>query len=133
MRDVNCIEVRTEFVGFWRGNLGSERRRRLLEHLGGCAGCDRAFRGFALSAPVLHSEVLPAAEPIAERWRRPARAEPTRLAWLAAGAMATLALAATLTAYLAIASPEETLDQALSPPDTAAELGPNPLDFTVKG
>lgn len=52
---MNCFEARQDFVGFWRGALDGERRRALLAHLNGCSKCDRAFRAFALTAPMLHS------------------------------------------------------------------------------
>lgn len=53
---MNCFEARQDFVGFWRGALDGERRRELLAHLKGCSKCDRAFRAFALTAPMLHSK-----------------------------------------------------------------------------
>jgi hypothetical protein len=51
---MNCFEARQDFVSFWQSALDSERRRELLAHLKGCAKCDRAFRAFALTAPMLH-------------------------------------------------------------------------------
>ncbi len=59
---MNCFEARQDFVSFWRGALDGERRRDLLAHLKGCAKCDRAFRAFALTAPMLHSGGAAAAE-----------------------------------------------------------------------
>jgi hypothetical protein len=52
---MNCFEARQDFVGFWQSALDGERRRELLTHLKGCAKCDRAFRAFALTAPMLHA------------------------------------------------------------------------------
>ena len=52
---MNCFEARQDFVGFWQSALGDERRRNLLAHLKGCPKCDRAFRAFALTAPMLHA------------------------------------------------------------------------------
>src|SRR5260221_12765299 len=52
---MNCFEARQDFVSFWQSALESERRRELLAHLKGCSKCDRAFRAFALTAPMLHS------------------------------------------------------------------------------
>ena len=52
---MNCFEARQDFVGFWQGTLGDERRGNLLAHLKGCPKCDRAFRAFALTAPILHA------------------------------------------------------------------------------
>jgi hypothetical protein len=51
---MNCFEARQDFVSFWQSALDGERRRELLAHLKGCAKCDRAFRAFALTAPMLH-------------------------------------------------------------------------------
>jgi hypothetical protein len=51
---MNCFEARQDFVSFWQSALDGERRRELLAHLKGCARCDRAFRAFALTAPMLH-------------------------------------------------------------------------------
>ncbi|MBV8056011.1 MAG: hypothetical protein JO071_12310 [Deltaproteobacteria bacterium] len=39
--------------------MGGERQAQLLTHLRGCAICDRSFRVFALTAPVLHSATEP--------------------------------------------------------------------------
>jgi anti-sigma factor RsiW len=52
---MSCFETRQEFVRFWRGALDGERRQMLLSHLKGCPKCDRAFRAFALTAPMLHA------------------------------------------------------------------------------
>jgi hypothetical protein len=51
---MNCFEARPQFVDLWHGTLDAERRRALLAHLKECARCDRAFRAFALTAPMLH-------------------------------------------------------------------------------
>jgi hypothetical protein len=56
---MNCFEARNEFVAFWRKTLDNERQTRLLAHLRICAGCDRSFRSFALTAPVLYSASEP--------------------------------------------------------------------------
>jgi hypothetical protein len=60
---MNCFEARQDFVGFWQQALEGERRRELLAHLKGCSKCDRAFRAFALTAPMLHSGGAAAARP----------------------------------------------------------------------
>jgi hypothetical protein len=52
---MNCFVARKEFVSFWRGTLGGERRRDFMVHLKKCNRCDRAFRAFSLTAPMLHS------------------------------------------------------------------------------
>jgi Putative zinc-finger len=51
---MNCFEARPQFVDLWRGALDAERRAALLAHLKECAKCDRGFRNFALTAPMLH-------------------------------------------------------------------------------
>jgi hypothetical protein len=56
---MNCFEARSDFVGFWQKTLAGERRTQLLTHLSRCASCDRSFRAFALSAPVLYSATEP--------------------------------------------------------------------------
>jgi hypothetical protein len=56
---MSCIETRNEFAALWRKTATGERRTELLAHLAGCAKCDRAFRVFALTAPVLHSDAEP--------------------------------------------------------------------------
>jgi hypothetical protein len=58
---MNCIEARREFVSFWRRTMSLASRAIFVEHLRGCAQCDRAFRAFALTAPVVHSETAPVA------------------------------------------------------------------------
>src|SRR5258708_34502410 len=60
---MNCFEARQDFVGFWQSALEGERRRELLAHLKGCLKCDRAFRAFALTAPMLHSGGVANTEP----------------------------------------------------------------------
>jgi hypothetical protein len=56
---MNCFEARSDFVAFWQKTLAHERRTQLLMHLRGCATCDRSFRTFALTAPVLYSATEP--------------------------------------------------------------------------
>ena len=56
---MNCFEARSDFVAFWQKTLTHERRAQLLMHLSGCVTCDRSFRSFALTAPVLYSAAQP--------------------------------------------------------------------------
>jgi len=131
---MECFEVRREFADFWRGTLDEAPRRKLIEHLKVCTGCDRAFRIFALSAPVLHSDSHPAGSVYDDGLRRLPIAPSRMRTWMAATAMGTLAVAATVAAYLVVAPPAETLDEALSPADSIGEIGPsNPLDPTIRG
>jgi putative zinc finger protein len=64
---MNCFEARKEFAAFWRRTMPSAERAQLVEHLKTCAQCDRSFRVFALSAPVVHSENQPEAAASAAR------------------------------------------------------------------
>jgi hypothetical protein len=123
---MNCFEARNAFRSLWREELAPDARRALFDHLKGCAPCDRAFRTFALSAPVLHSEhppreqtAIPALRPTprVSQHRGQNDSLPVRAA-LAATVMFTLA--AGLAAYLSAVAPRESLDQALTGPEPAA-------------
>jgi hypothetical protein len=56
---MNCFEVRNHFVAFWQKTLADDHRAQLLAHLRRCTSCDRSFRSFALTAPVLYSAFEP--------------------------------------------------------------------------
>src|SRR5258705_3561054 len=60
---MNCFESRQEFSAIWRNRATPERRAETLAHLKSCAKCDHAFRVFALTAPVLHTESDPPPAP----------------------------------------------------------------------
>lgn len=64
---MNCFEARKGFAAFWRRTMLLTERVRLVEHLKVCAQCDRSFRLFALSAPVVHSDSRPMAAAPAAR------------------------------------------------------------------
>ncbi len=125
---MNCFETRNGFGAFWRRTLAPESRTALVSHLSECAGCDRAFRVFALTAPLLYSDTTPAGRGIPSRRResRPAtigrRSENPRRAWRALCAMAVMIFAAGFAAYLAAAVPRQTLDDAFSNPEPAGDL-----------
>jgi hypothetical protein len=51
---MNCLETRRAFATFWRRSLAAEERAAVTSHLAECSRCDRSFRVFALTAPVLH-------------------------------------------------------------------------------
>jgi hypothetical protein len=111
---MNCFEARQEFPALWRKTATPERSAELYAHLKGCAKCDHAFRVFALTAPVLHSEVEPPRSAAEYRRRsalnarrglsvtNPARA-PRRLLAMCAGVM--VIVAASTAAYLSVAAP----------------------------
>ncbi|HZP45010.1 MAG TPA: hypothetical protein VFB15_05115 [Candidatus Binataceae bacterium] len=53
---MTCLETRRSYAAFWRQALAREARSEFLNHLASCARCDRSFRHFALTAPVLHDD-----------------------------------------------------------------------------
>jgi anti-sigma factor RsiW len=133
---MNCFETRSEFANFWRGALQAERRREFLGHLKGCSKCDAAFRAFALTAPMLYPAQTAAAtggsstvmdlgeEPrispsrTEEILRRASvyRLRPRSRArnWGAVASAVSSVAAAILIAYFSVATPTQTLDDALS-------------------
>jgi hypothetical protein len=129
---INCFEARQEFPAFWRRELAAERRAALASHLAGCAKCDRAFRNFALGAPVLHSLGEPPQRPVAQghsardaRARRPAgvvRGEFVPRRGLAMSAAAMALIAASLAAYFSVTTPIESLNDELSTDSIATQI-----------
>jgi len=129
---INCFEARQEFPAFWRRELPAGRRAELVSHLAGCARCDRAFRNFALGAPVLHSVGEPAARAAAEgqsardwRGRRPAgviRGEFVPRRGLAMSAAALVLVAASLVAYFSVTTPVDTLNDELTTEPVATQI-----------
>ena len=115
---MNCFEARNGFAAFWRKTL--EPRAAFLAHLKDCAGCDRAFRAFALTAPLLYAGTIPVqrATPSGPRAIRPAsairRTGNSRRGLGARCAMAAAIVAAGFAAYLSAVMPRQTLDDALS-------------------
>jgi hypothetical protein len=141
---MNCFEARQEFPGLWRKTATAARRSELIAHLKGCEKCDHAFRIFALTAPVLYSEV----EPPAAQVSRPARREfsladrPRRFAsvsretsysrptrWIQVAAAAAIFVFATSAAYLSARMPDESIGEALSTPESSmtSETAGDPL------
>ena len=120
---MNCFEARRDFAPMWRRALDEERRQSLIAHLRRCAKCDRAFRMFALSAPMLNTHGKhraqasasigsrrPAHPAVRNKIIRPAAIGPSvearsRLVRLGAGVSA-VAVAA-MVAYLAASRPSE--------------------------
>lgn len=122
---MNCFEARQEFPALWRKTVAPERRAELMNHLKGCAKCDHAFRVFAMTAPVLHSdpstgtraasvsrEFSPSDRP--SRFAGLARRESPRRRWLAMSAAAAVLMVGTSAAYLSARLPGETLYDAFS-------------------
>ena len=127
---MNCFESRQEFSAIWRNRETPERRAETLAHLKSCAKCDHAFRVFALTAPVLHSESDPPA-----RVQAPARQafslgdRPRRFAsmsreterprrWVAMSAAAAIFVMASSAAFFSADTPRQTLGEELSMPDS---------------
>lgn len=125
---MNCFETRNEFPALWRKTATVERRAELMAHLTSCTKCDHAFRVFALTAPVLHSETEPAEnigaalngkrESFAyDRPRRigsVSRVENGSRRWLAMAAAAVIFVFASSAAYFSDRPSTETLNEALS-------------------
>ena len=133
---INCFEARQEFPAFWRRELAAERRAALVNHLAGCAKCDRAFRNFAVGAPVLHSVGEPPARIHAEaqsargtharRLGGVVRGEFVPRRGLAMSAAAMVLIAASLAAYFSVTTPVDTLNDELSTEPIATQiLGPD--------
>ncbi len=127
---MNCFEARQDFRSFWRKELAPQRRAAFLAHLAECSKCDAAFRAFALTAPVFHSEAEPdRAESTVPRGsasaRREGRAsrEPRRSsAWLSIAAVLALGITGASAAYFSEETPTETLSEAIQQPSQFVEL-----------
>jgi hypothetical protein len=136
---MNCFEARQGFVPFWQRTMPWEQRAAFAAHLQVCQRCDRSFRVFALTAPVLHSKSEPMV--VAARPRTGKRASvrtmslqavkkstgvrssgSPRSLWTlgAAGAMA----AALFAAYISAARPSSAyaLEQTITGDDSGVEL-----------
>jgi anti-sigma factor RsiW len=127
---MNCFEARQDFRSFWRKELAPERRVAFLAHLEECSKCDGAFRVFALTAPVFHSEAEPSRTPVTVR-RLPAsarregrfyRAPRRSSAWLSMAAVLALFVTGASAAYFSVAAPTETLSDAIHQPSQFVEL-----------
>lgn len=131
---MNCFEARQDFRAFWRKELDAERRGALVAHLKECAKCDAAFRSFALSAPVLHSESEPVRSAAAARSDRSPRRDSARRggavyrearitrAWVSMAAAVTLFVTGAFAAYFSVATPVGSLTDAISQPEPFVEL-----------
>jgi len=127
---MNCFEARQEFRAFWRKELSAERRSAFIAHLAQCPKCDGAFRTFALTAPVFHSEAEPArpasnvrriaapAHRDGRAYREVRHAQP----WLSIAAAVALFITGASAAYFSVATPDETLSEAIHQPAQFAEV-----------
>ena len=127
---MNCFEARQEFSAIWRNRATPERRAEILAHLKSCAKCDRAFRLFALSAPVLHSESEPPAARASARQPFSPGDRPRRFAsvsretesprrWIAMSAAAAIFVMASSAAFFSADTPRETLGEEISMADAS--------------
>jgi anti-sigma factor RsiW len=127
---MNCFEARQDFRAFWRKEMSAERRGAFVAHLAECSKCDGAFRVFALTAPVFHSEAEPVRPMTGVRriaapsrrdgraYREVRRAQP----WLSMAAAVALFITGAGAAYFSVATPDETLSEALHQPSQFAEV-----------
>jgi hypothetical protein len=123
---MNCFEARNDFPALWRKSLAEGRRAALIEHLGGCPRCDREFRAFALTAPVLYGGVEPdgrtsnRAQSAPRYGIRRERSILTRVISMCAGA--TAVAASVIAAYLAVAAPVGSFAAELSDSGAATDF-----------
>lgn len=128
VKAMNCFEARHDFGAFWRRELPGERRAALRAHLARCARCDHAFRAFALTAPVLHSDSQPpldrpGARTLGSDSRSSANSSVVRARrqegrrWIAMCAAVTLFVAASVAAWLSVTTPVDSLSDAMSRQD----------------
>jgi hypothetical protein len=142
---MNCFEARKEFAAFWRRTMPITERARLVEHLTACAQCDRSFRVFALSAPVVHSESQPAAPASAARPplnlvrpRRFATVRPAPFArrgpehsWRVAAAAAALLVVGGFTAWSSTQWPTENFAESVVADSPDVEAASYSFDSTA--
>ena len=120
---MNCFQARRDFPDFWRQRLDPATTDELAGHLGVCGLCDQAYRLFALTAPVLHSDA-DAVEAMLAGERAPRRRRAHRESGSAADhaierhgalwAALSMLVAASVVAYMSVAVPDDTLAAALS-------------------
>jgi hypothetical protein len=127
---MNCFEARQDFRSFWRKELAPERRAEFVAHLAECSKCDGAFRTFALTAPVFHSNLEPdragsqvprigsSASRDGRAYRQPSRSA----AWLSIAAVVALFVTGASAAYYSVETPAETLSDAIHQPAQSIEL-----------
>ena len=142
---MNCFEARNDFVAFWQKTLDGNRRVQLLAHLRGCAGCDRSFRSFALTAPVLYSAFEPGpnseiAQPAPGQSvgfepprGAPVREHRSRLSrWNRLSPALIVAAAAVIALYFAVPS-RMTFEDAIAAENESTEIASYPLTDSLFG
>lgn len=131
---MNCFEAKNDFIAFWQKNLSRQRQAQLLAHLHRCATCDRSFRVFALTAPVLYSATEPdsttdtrwQSSPETGEFNLPDTSSSTR-DWPPVGSMnrilaAFVMAAAALVALYFTAPPHITFEDAITADNANAEV-----------
>lgn len=128
---MNCFDTRKEFIAFWRRTLASEQRAAFTAHLRGCAKCDRSFRVFALSAPILHSDREPemrleasaaTASRVSAPVRRPALARRSSgYQWISVAAAAILLVISGMAAWTAANPDRSDVMEAIAGDDPSIE------------
>ena len=131
---MSCFEARKDFRAFWRRTMPLDARAHMVRHLGECSQCDRAFRAFALIAPVIHAGNQPHTAKSASRSRNSVRPRPTastrspsfarrepRRIWQVAAAAVLVALGG-LTAWSSTRWPRENFAQSVVADSPATEI-----------
>lgn len=138
---MNCFEARKEFRSFWRRVLAPDERAAFTAHLSGCAKCDRSFRVFALSAPVLHSDREPEAARQPLPFARPQLLRPAsasraasarrgwRQSWTVAAAAALLLAGSGMTAWSVAPTSNQNVMEAIAGDDPGVE----PVSYITDG
>ena len=128
---MNCFEARQNFRAFWRKEMAPDSRAAFLAHLADCSKCDGAFRTFALTAPVFHSDIEPAARLVTgTRVSAKARRDGNRYrdtagrssAWISIAAVIALFLTGASAAYYSVRTPAQTLSDAIHQTSQSVEL-----------
>ena len=130
---MNCFGARQGFVSFWQRTMPADQRAGFVAHLQSCQRCDRSFRIFALTAPVLHASgdpMVTTSRAISTRPKvlgtvratRTATGARKRVLWAAGGVGAVAA--AIMAAYVASARPSTAyaLEQSIIGDDSGLEL-----------
>jgi hypothetical protein len=125
---MNCFEARPLFIPFWKRTLDGGSRGAFAAHLRNCENCDRSFRAFALTAPVLNSEPLAPKRPARPNLRRLAFRPPASYLrgqvrrWVAVfGASLVLAIGGGIYGALRT-TPSQALEEDLSPPESIQDV-----------
>jgi len=116
---MNCLEIKKSFASFWAKEMADDQRREFVGHLSDCSACDRAFRIFVLTAPVLHGSAglngqrrTPLKPGRAGASVQLARGRQLERRWALTAAAIAVSAAAAVTVYIA-RPPAPTLEDAI--------------------